>query len=93
MMISFGVEHSPQTRSFATAATLARVRLRNISQGLASTCAEASADRSPPLPAKPSEFPLLAHCVAWLPNIFSGKRSSFLASRRFAQEDPTPTLR
>ena len=78
--ISICVLHSPQTRSFAPAATFARVRLRNILQGLASTFAEASEDRSPPLPAKRSESPLLAHCVGWLQNFCLRKRPSFLAS-------------
>jgi len=45
------VGHSPQTRSFAPAAQ---------SLGLASTFAEASEDRSPRLPAKPSETALHA---------------------------------
>ena len=47
------VGHSPQTRLFAPAATFARAQHRNILQGLT----------SPPLSAKPSEAPLLAHRV------------------------------
>ena len=79
--ISSGIGHSQQTRSFAPAATYARVRLRNILQGLA----------SPPLPAKPSESPLLAHCVGWFRNFYSRERQSFLASRRFAKGIPDTT--
>ncbi len=59
-MDKLGVGLSPQTRLFAPAATFARVQLRNILQGLA----------SPPLPAKPPESPLLAHCLG-LPRTFS----------------------
>jgi len=61
--MSIGVGLSPQTRSFAPAATFARVRLQNILQGLA----------SPPLPAKPSESPLLAHCVGWFRSFADAK--------------------
>jgi hypothetical protein len=78
--MSIGVGHSPQTRSFAPAAPIARVRLRNILQGLA----------LPPPRTKSVEPSLLAHCVGWHQNYFLRKRPSFLVSRRFAQENPTP---
>jgi len=63
------VGHSSQIRSFAPAATFARVQRRNILQGLAS---------SPPR-TKSVEPSLLAHGVGWHRNYFFRKRPSFLA--------------
>jgi hypothetical protein len=77
--VSICVGHYPQTRLFAPAATFARVQHRNILQGLT----------SPPLLVKPAETSILAHCVGCLQNFCFRKRPSFLASRRFAQENPT----
>ncbi|MDY0111223.1 MAG: hypothetical protein RBT60_14950, partial [Candidatus Krumholzibacteria bacterium] len=77
------VGHSPQTRSVPIAAIFARVQLWNILQGLA----------SPPLPAKLSKTPLLAHCVGWHQSSCLRKRPSFLASRRFAKGKPDTMLK
>ena len=78
--MSAWVGHSPQTRSFAPAALLARVRLRTYSWSLRRPLHEPSPWSHPFSPTVWADFWTFAFA----------KDQASLPSRRFAQENPTP---
>jgi hypothetical protein len=80
--MSIGVGHSPQTRSFRSSDDL---HSRSAAEHIAGACVAPSVSKAHR--ASPSR-PL----YGLFKDLFLRKRPSFLASRRFAQENPTNAL-